>query len=84
MGTESKIDDLMRWEIIGQLETQGRISISDSSYFYDQPIVVLLEPGKYSVSVFYSFQEGRRHIARAPRISPSTAGCSVITSRTST
>jgi hypothetical protein len=65
MATESKIDDQMDWEIIGQLEIQGKISISDSNYFYDQPVVVPLEAGRYSVSVFYGTQEGHRYIARA-------------------
>jgi len=65
METELKIDDQMDWELIGQLEILGRISISDSSYFYDQPVIVPLDPGRYSVSVSYGIQAGHRYIARA-------------------
>jgi hypothetical protein len=65
MASETKISAKADWEVIGHLETQGRISISDSSFFYDQPVVVSVEPGKYSVSVLYETRKGHRHIARA-------------------
>lgn len=65
MEIESRTEEETGWEMIGQIEIRGRISISDSSYFYDQPVVIELESGKYSVSVSYAVSDGHKHIARA-------------------
>ena len=51
-----------KWESLGELEIGGRLSISDTSYFYDEPIVVPVEKGKYEVSVQYGMENGSSHV----------------------
>ncbi|NKI96835.1 DUF4241 domain-containing protein [Rhizobacter sp. SG703] len=51
------------FENVGHIEVRQTISLSDTSYFYDEPILVDTGPGKYAVSVEYAFPEGHRHVA---------------------
>lgn len=53
----------LRYTCIGQIEIVSHISVSDTSYFYDEAIIVDVRPGQYQVDVAYSFPEGHQHVA---------------------
>ena len=54
--------DHVMWEESGQLELRRRLSISDTSYFYDEPLIVPVTPGNYVVSAAYGETDGIRHV----------------------
>ena len=41
----------------------GRLSVSDTSYFYDAPVLLPVQPGKYSVMVRYGTSEGVKYVS---------------------
>jgi hypothetical protein len=55
-----KIDQ--KWESLGKLDIAGRLSISDTSYFYDEPIIVPVGNGTYEVSVQYGIENGSSYV----------------------
>jgi len=59
MASERKLSE---WETIGTLSIAGRLSVSDSSYFYDEPILLSVPPGEYSVMIRYGTSEGVKYV----------------------
>ena len=65
METKMTFGEKSDWVEIGKIETTGCLSLSDTSYFYDQPVIVDIDPGIYSVAVSFVKIDGHLHIARA-------------------
>ncbi|HKQ39495.1 MAG TPA: hypothetical protein VJ063_15565 [Verrucomicrobiae bacterium] len=63
MDTDQKFHPGEHWELVGDIAVRGRLSISDTSYFYDHPIIVEVIPEHYSVRVRYVSSEGHNYIA---------------------
>jgi hypothetical protein len=55
------------WETIGAISIGDRLSVSDTSYFYDEPVLLSVAPGTYSVMVRYGSNEGTKYV-RAMRV----------------
>jgi hypothetical protein len=51
------------WETIGSVLSGGRLSVSDTSYFYDEPVLLTVPPGEYSVMVRYGMSEGTKYVS---------------------
>jgi len=51
------------WETIGTVSIGGRLSVSDTSYFYDEPVLLSVPAGRYSVMVRYGSNEGGKYIS---------------------
>lgn len=56
------MNDRIGWEKVADIEIRSRISVSDTSYFFDTPVLVPVPGGFYSVSVCYHTCENFRHI----------------------
>ena len=41
----------------------GRLSVSDTSYFYDEPVLLSVLPGEYSVMIRYGTSEGAKYVS---------------------
>lgn len=51
------------WETIGSVPSGGRLSVSDTSYFYDEPVILSVPPGEYSVMVRYGMSGGAKYVS---------------------
>ena len=51
------------WETIGTISIGCRLSVSDTSYFYDEPILLSVPAGQYSVMVRYGSNDGGRYVS---------------------
>lgn len=51
------------WETIGRVSSSGRLCVSDTSYFYDEPVILSVPPGEYSVMVRYGMSDGARYVS---------------------
>lgn len=59
----SNMEQNTNWTSIGELDiASGQLSISDTSYFYDSPVVVTLEPGSYTVHVEVARLSGEAYV----------------------
>jgi hypothetical protein len=63
MATDAELKPQEDWKLIGKVDIRSRLSISDSSYFYDDPLIIDMEAGNYLASVRYVLPEGHKHIA---------------------
>lgn len=52
-----------QWESLGTISIDSRISISDTSYFYDESLIVPSDSGDYVISVQYAMEDGHKHVA---------------------
>jgi len=50
------------WECIGSIEIRGRLSLSDTSYFYDDPVILDVDPGVYRINAVFGDFQGFRHL----------------------
>ena len=50
------------WKPVGEVDIASRLSISDSSYFYDEPLIVPVASGRYRMSR-YLVESGHKHVA---------------------
>lgn len=53
------------WRLVDTLETRSRLSVSDTSYFWDDFLDVNVRPGTYDVWICLIFDEGHEHVAAA-------------------
>jgi hypothetical protein len=51
------------WETVGTVPIGGRLSVSDTSYFYDEPVLLSLLPGHYSVMIRYGSNDGAKYVS---------------------
>lgn len=64
METDPAVRFLHDWEIVGKLEVGGRLSLSDASYFYDDPLVITLGADEYTISIRRLSSGDHEHVAR--------------------
>lgn len=69
MGSEEAVKSEHNYTSIAQLSVDSQISISDTSYFYDEAVIIEVPSGRYQVEVAYDFPEGHKHVA-AMRVAP--------------
>lgn len=53
------------WKAIDTIAVHGRLSISDTSYFWDAPLIVNVQAGNYRLAVRVELEAGHRHVAAA-------------------
>jgi hypothetical protein len=58
------------WEFVGSLEVCGKVSISDSSYFFDSAVIVDVEAGNYLVELLFSAPGAAQEAVRVRPASP--------------
>lgn len=63
MTPNQRDEALWKWEPLGTLKIRGRLSVADTSYFFDKPLILDLVPGDYQVSARYVLPTGHKHIA---------------------
>jgi hypothetical protein len=51
------------WQSIGEIEIASQLSLSDSSYFYDEPLVLAVNPGRHKMQIRCVSPGGHRHVA---------------------
>lgn len=54
-----------KWDFFDHINIRGQLSLSDSSYFYDLPLIFDLNPGMYKIEFLYDTLDDQRYIARA-------------------
>jgi hypothetical protein len=59
------------WKVIDAIDVQARLSISDTSYIFDVPVIVDVPSGHYHVSVRFVRKDGETRVA-ATRVALST------------
>lgn len=62
-------DGLGEWRKIGMLTINDNLSLSDSSYFYDEPLIVKLKPDQYKLEINTLNIDGYEHV-KTVRILP--------------
>jgi hypothetical protein len=60
------------WTPIGELAVQGRISVSDTSFFYDDPAIVSVVAGRYAIGVRRVEIDGHEHVMAVSAVRSST------------
>jgi hypothetical protein len=51
-----------RWERLATIAIDSQLSVSDTSYFYDEPVIVSLPSGAYAVDVQYGNADGHPYV----------------------
>ena len=59
----------MQWNAVNDIDIDSRLSISDTSYFYDEPVIVSLPKARYRVTVRLISPEGDQHVAAVRLVS---------------
>ncbi|HVV50846.1 MAG TPA: hypothetical protein VHO06_14365 [Polyangia bacterium] len=50
------------WTLVGDIDIRRCLSVSDTSYFYDEPIMLPMAAGTYTICVHNADVEGNRHV----------------------
>ena len=50
------------WTLVGGIRVNGRLSISDTSYFYDEPVIVSVRATTHMISVEKTDFSGHQHV----------------------